>query len=103
MHAKRPCAGRYQYDPNARVRDAMAHIWRALVPEPKKALEAHFGAVAAELLREMGGRLWRSREAACAALADLLQARRGLRRGRRGARPARASQLHASTSRRFLH
>jgi proteasome component ECM29 len=54
----------------------MAHIWRALVPEPKKALEAHFGAVAAELLREMGGRLWRSREAACAALADLLQARR---------------------------
>ena len=53
----------------------MAHIWRALVPDPKKALETHFGAVAAELLREMGGRLWRSREAACAALADLLQAR----------------------------
>jgi len=76
MHATRLFAGRYQYDPNARVRDAMAHIWRALVPEPKKALEAHFGAVAAELLREMGGRLWRSREAACAALADLLQARR---------------------------
>lgn len=51
----------------------MGHIWRALVPEPRRALEAHFGAVAAELLREMGGRLWRSREAACAALADLLQ------------------------------
>ncbi|KAK9834910.1 hypothetical protein WJX81_007994 [Elliptochloris bilobata] len=67
---------RYQYDPNARVRDAMTHIWRALVPEPRKALEAHFDAVAAELLREMGGRLWRSREAACAALADLLQGRR---------------------------
>ncbi len=66
-------AGRYQYDPNVRVRDAMTHIWRALVPEPRKALEAHFDAVASELLREMGGRLWRSREAACAALADLLQ------------------------------
>ena len=64
---------RYQYDPNLRVRDAMAYIWRALVPEPRKALEAHFDAVAAELLREMTGRLWRSREAACAALADLLQ------------------------------
>ena len=64
---------RYQYDPNPRVRDAMAYIWRALVPEPRKALEAHFDAVAAELLREMTGRLWRSREAACAALGDLLQ------------------------------
>ena len=34
---------RYQYDPNGRVRDAMAHIWTALVPEPRAALDAHFG------------------------------------------------------------
>lgn len=66
---------RYQYDPNPRVRDAMSHIWRALVDEPKKALEEHFAAVVKELLREMGGRLWRNREAACSALADLVQAR----------------------------
>ncbi len=64
---------RYQYDPNGRVRDAMSHIWTALVPEPRAALDAHFGAIADELLREMGGRMWRNREAACLGLADLLQ------------------------------
>lgn len=64
---------RYQYDPNPRVRDAMAHIWRALVDNPKEALDAHFEAVVRELLKDIGGRLWRNREAACAALADLLQ------------------------------
>ena len=51
----------------------MTQIWTALVPEPKAALDAHFGAIADELLKEMGGRMWRSREAACLALADLLQ------------------------------
>lgn len=51
----------------------MAHIWAALVPEPKVALDAHFGAIADDLIKEMGGRMWRSREAASLALADLLQ------------------------------
>ena len=64
---------RYQYDPNGRVRDAMSHIWAALVPEPKVALDAHFGSIADDLIKEMGGRMWRSREAASLALADLLQ------------------------------
>lgn len=64
---------RYQYDPNPRVRDAMTHIWRALVDDPKQALDSHFAAVVRELLKDMGGRLWRNREAACSALADLLQ------------------------------
>ena len=39
---------RYQYDPNGRVRDAMAHIWTALVPEPRAALDAHFGTFLSE-------------------------------------------------------
>lgn len=30
---------RYQYDPNPRVRDAMSAIWRALVPEPRTAIQ----------------------------------------------------------------
>ncbi len=64
---------RYQYDPNPRVREAMAAIWRALVPEPRAAVEAHWDAIARELLGEVGGRLWRNREAACLGLADLLQ------------------------------
>jgi len=67
---------RYQYDPNLRVRDAMAAIWRALVPEPREAIEKQWGAIADELLKEVGGRLWRNREAACLGLADLLQGRR---------------------------
>ncbi|KAL3147888.1 hypothetical protein ABBQ32_002606 [Trebouxia sp. C0010 RCD-2024] len=67
---------RYQYDPNARVRDSMSHIWRALVAEPKKTVDEHFGAILKELLKEMGGRLWRNREASCNALSDLLQGRR---------------------------
>ena len=66
---------RYQHDPNPRVRDAMTLIWRALVDNPKQALDEHFAAIVAEILADMGGRLWRSREAACSALADLVQAR----------------------------
>ena len=42
---------RYQYDPNARVRESMAHIWRALVAEPKKTVDQHFGAILQELLK----------------------------------------------------
>ena len=42
---------RYQYDPNARVRDSMSHIWRALVAEPKKTVDEHFGAILQELLK----------------------------------------------------
>ncbi|KXZ47233.1 hypothetical protein GPECTOR_37g239 [Gonium pectorale] len=36
----------------------------------------HFGAILTDLLREMGGRLWRNRQAACSAAADLMQGRR---------------------------
>lgn len=42
---------RYQYDPNARVRDSMSHIWRALVAEPKKTVDQHFAAILQELLK----------------------------------------------------
>lgn len=71
----RACHFRYQYDPNPRVSEAMSHIWHALVPEPKKAVDASFDQICTELLREMGGRLWRNREACCAGMADLLQVR----------------------------
>eukprot|EP00741_Cyanophora_paradoxa_P018696 tig00021073_g18045.t1 len=68
---------RYQYDPNPKVQDAMSNIWQTLVPEPKKAVDAHFDAVVAELLRGMGDRIWRIREASCLALADLFPGRSG--------------------------
>lgn len=51
-------------------------IWQALVDEPRPTIDKHFDGIMAELLREMGGRLWRSRQSCCAGLADLLQGRR---------------------------
>ena len=68
-------SGRYQYDPNPRVRDGMTNIWRVLVDEPRKTVDQHFDAILRELLREMGGKLWRNRESAALAIADLLQVR----------------------------
>lgn len=54
----------------------MTGIWKVLVSEPRKAVDTHFQTILSELLREMGAKLWRSREAASLALADLLQGRR---------------------------
>ena len=51
----------------------MTHIWRALIDNPKQAVDEHFAAIVKEVLTEMGGRLWRNREAACSALSDLVQ------------------------------
>lgn len=57
----------------------MAHIWRSLVDDPKSTVDRHFDAIARELLSEMGGRLWRNRQASSAAMADLLQVGLGFR------------------------
>ena len=43
------------------------------MPDQRPALDTHFDAIAAELLREVGARLWRTREACCLGLADLFQ------------------------------
>lgn len=67
---------RYRFDPNARIRDGMTNIWRMLIKDSRAAVDLHFDAILKELLKEMGGRLWRNREAASLALADLLQGRR---------------------------
>ncbi|GIL84022.1 hypothetical protein Vretifemale_12732, partial [Volvox reticuliferus] len=67
---------RYTHDPNPRVAEAMVAIWRSLVDDPRVTLDKHFAAIMTDLLREMGGRLWRNRQAACSALGDLLQGRR---------------------------
>ncbi|KAF9918544.1 hypothetical protein BX616_007987 [Lobosporangium transversale] len=66
---------RYQYDPNPKVHDAMTSIWRALVKEPKKAVQEYFDVIVKDLLEGMGARAWRTRESSCLAMADLLQGR----------------------------
>ncbi|KAG0347308.1 hypothetical protein BG005_000251 [Podila minutissima] len=66
---------RYQYDPNPKVNEAMTSIWRALVKEPKKAVQEYFDVIIKDLLDGMGARAWRTRESSCLAMADLLQGR----------------------------
>ncbi|KAJ8751379.1 hypothetical protein K2173_016576 [Erythroxylum novogranatense] len=67
---------RYQYDPDKNVQDAMAHIWKSLVAEPKIMVDQHFDLIIDDLIMQCGSRLWRSREASCLALADIIQGRR---------------------------
>lgn len=67
---------RYQYDPDKNVQDAMEHIWKSIVAEPKKTVDEYFDLIVEDLLIQAGSRLWRSREASCLALADIIQGRK---------------------------
>ncbi|KAG6414017.1 hypothetical protein SASPL_126733 [Salvia splendens] len=67
---------RYQYDPEKNVQDAMSHIWKSLIADSKKAIDENLDLIFDDLLIQCGSRLWRSREASCLALADVLQGRK---------------------------
>ncbi|KAG1338330.1 hypothetical protein COCNU_04G006360 [Cocos nucifera] len=67
---------RYQYDPDKNVQDAMGHIWKSIVADPKKTIDEYFDTIIDDLLTQSGSRFWRSREASCLALADIIQGRR---------------------------
>jgi proteasome component ECM29 len=67
---------RYRFDPNSNVRSAMNDIWSALVKDPNTVIESHFENIMEDLLKNMLGREWRTRQASCAAVADLIQGRR---------------------------
>jgi len=60
------------HDPHPAVRDAMATIWGALVPDPQAAIDAARPRIAADLVTDAGGKEARVREAALSALADLV-------------------------------
>ena len=64
------------YDPQAKVRDAMHHIWVSLIDEPNECISMHFGPIMGSLLKDMTGSQWRIRESAAAAAADAIQGRR---------------------------
>lgn len=63
------------YDPQPRVREAMHHIWTAIVDDPRTEITRHFDAIAAALLTDMTTGQWRTREAAASAAKDLIQGR----------------------------
>ncbi|GAV78127.1 Ecm29 domain-containing protein, partial [Cephalotus follicularis] len=67
---------RYQYDPDKNVQDAMAHIWKSLVSDGKRTIDEHLDLIIEDLVVQCGSRLWRSREASCLALTDIIQGRR---------------------------
>eukprot|EP00257_Ricinus_communis_P019881 XP_015578984.1 proteasome adapter and scaffold protein ECM29 [Ricinus communis] len=67
---------RYQYDPDKNVQDAMGHIWKSLVAEPNKTIDQHLDLIIDDLITQCGSRLWRSREASCLALSDIIQGRK---------------------------
>ena len=64
------------YDPQPKVRDAMHHIWMALVDDTHDAVSRHFDSITRSLVQEMTGPQWKIREASAAAAADVLQGRR---------------------------
>ncbi|KAH8648910.1 proteasome stabiliser-domain-containing protein [Tricladium varicosporioides] len=66
---------RYRFDPNPNVQRSMNDIWNALVKDSSATISLHFDAILADLLTSILGKEWRTREASCAAIADLVQGR----------------------------
>ena len=70
-----PALYRYRFDPNDNVRAAMSQIWTTLVKDPKTTITTHFNRILEDLLKQILNKEWRTRQASCAALADLIQGR----------------------------
>lgn len=64
---------RYKYDPTNSVLQSMNVIWTTLVKDTPKTVNENFDIILQELLKSMGNKEWRTREASTAALNDLLQ------------------------------
>ncbi|KAJ3256608.1 hypothetical protein HK103_005242 [Boothiomyces macroporosus] len=63
---------RYSFDPHPKTAQGMKNIWNSLVKEPAKTIDKYFVEIMNEVLKGMGDRMWRTREASSAALTDLL-------------------------------
>lgn len=66
---------RYRFDPNPNVQRSMNDIWAALVTNTTAITNEHFDAIMADLLKNITGREWRTRQASCTAIGDLIQGR----------------------------
>lgn len=64
---------RYKYDPTTSVHTSMNEIWNALVKDTSKTVNDNFTIILEELLKSMGNKEWRVRQASTAGLNDLLQ------------------------------
>jgi len=66
---------RYRFDPNPNVQRSMNDIWTALVKDSSVTINQYFDEILADLLKSVLGKEWRTRQASCAAIADLVQGR----------------------------
>ncbi|KAF3252719.1 proteasome component M29 [Orbilia oligospora] len=66
---------RYRFDPNPNVQRSMNDIWKALVKNPSATIDKYFDNIMEDLLKTIIDREWRTREASCGAIADLIQGR----------------------------
>lgn len=64
---------RYRFDPTTKVRISMNVIWNALVKDTNATVNAHFALIMEDLLTNILGKEWRTRQSCCSALADLVQ------------------------------
>lgn len=64
---------RYRFDPNKLVSQSMNDIWSALFPESSKTIKNNFESILSEVLKGMGNREWRTRQASISAMENLLQ------------------------------
>lgn len=64
---------RYRFDPNVAVAKSMGDIWTALIKDTQKTIREYFDVILNEVLKGMGSKEWRVRQASTAALGNLLQ------------------------------
>uniref|UniRef100_H2ZN59 Ecm29 proteasome adaptor and scaffold n=1 Tax=Ciona savignyi TaxID=51511 RepID=H2ZN59_CIOSA len=64
---------RYTFDPQPSVRAAMSSIWQVVAPEPIKTIDEFSSAILEDLLFNLTNKLWRTRQACCLALSDILK------------------------------
>lgn len=64
---------RYRFDPNKLVSQSMNDIWSALFPESSTTINNNFESILNEVLKGMGNREWRTRQASISAMESLLQ------------------------------
>ncbi|OBA20432.1 ARM repeat-containing protein [Metschnikowia bicuspidata var. bicuspidata NRRL YB-4993] len=64
---------RYKFDPNQGVSQSMNEIWTSLVGDTSKVVGEYFDPILREILKGMGSKEWRVRQASAVALNNLLQ------------------------------
>jgi proteasome component ECM29 len=66
---------RYRFDPSSGVQRSMNDIWNSLVKDSTATVDKYFDDIMEDLLTSVLGKEWRTRQASCAAMADLVQGR----------------------------